>query len=126
MDRVASVGVGVGMMAIVGLIYERSLPPLVDQRSAQMNEPQSLAAEKSARWTAAALVTAVSVVTWDATVFILGATSVVAFSWLYRHANMSVNPLGPSSVPSSRSTASVEANIGPIGAGASLGVHSNY
>jgi hypothetical protein len=122
MDSAASVGVGVALIAITGLIYERSCPPLVDQRQAPPGEQNSTAAEKVARWTSAGVVGLVSIVTFDPTVFILGAGGVIVFSWVYRHANHAVNPLGDTSTPSSRNTATVEANVGPVMAGASVGL----
>jgi len=122
MDRAASVGVGVAMMGLTVVIYQTSLPPLTDQRVAPLNERNSSASEKTARWVSGALVGLVSLVTMDATVFILGASAVIAESWMYRHANMGVNPLGPTSMPSSRSTAGVEFNVGQANVGASIGM----
>jgi hypothetical protein len=127
MDRTASVAVGVAMMGVTYAVYDAALPPLVDQRTAPPGEPHSTQAEKAARWVAGGLVVAVSLITMDATVFILGGLSVVGFSWLYRGANHGVNPLGPDMRPSHRNTsvAGVEANLGPVMAGANIGV-SNY
>jgi hypothetical protein len=109
-------------MGITAFIYNQSVPLLVDQRVAPLNEEHSTASEKTARWVSASLVGLVSLVTMDATVFVLGGASVIAFSWMYRHANMGVNPQGPTSIPSGRSTASVDANLGPLQAGANLGL----
>src|SRR6185369_8918711 len=104
-------------------IYNQALPPLVDQRSAPMNESDSTQAEKTARWTAGGMVVAVSLITMDATVFIIGGLSVVAFSWMYRHANMGVNPMQPNSLPSHRQTVGAEVNAGQASVGASVGIN---
>jgi len=120
MDRAASVAVGVAMMGVTYAVYNQALPPIVDQRAAPMNEPDSTQAEKTARWTAGLLVVAVSAITWDATVFVLGGVSVIAFSWMYRHANMGVNPMGPTSAPSSRQTVGA---VGQTSIGAHVGIN---
>lgn len=124
MDRAASVAIGVAMMGVTYAIYDTALPAVVDQRAAPMNEPDSTSAEKTARWAASALVIGVSLITWDATVFILGASSVIAFSWMYRHANMGVNPNSPAgSTPASRQTVGAEVNVGQASVGAQVGIN---
>jgi hypothetical protein len=59
-------------------------------------------------------VVALSLITRDATVFILGGSAVVLFSWLHRHAN-AVDPMTKTPIiPSSRMT--VHAGDGlPVG-----------
>lgn len=121
MEAAASVGVGVAMMGVVYAVYNQALPSIVDQRAAPMNEPDSTSAEKTARWVAAGLVIGVSLVTMDATVFILGGSAVVGFSWMYRHANMAVDHSGPTSQPSSRNLASAGIQVGEASVGVSAG-----
>lgn len=121
MDTGASVGVGLGLAALVYGIYDACLPPIVDQRNAVPGEPESTQAEKTARWSSAALVAVVSAITMDPTVFILGASMVIIESWMYRHANHAVEPAGsPTSQPSSRQLASIEAQAGPAYAQAGI------
>jgi hypothetical protein len=121
MDTAASVAVGLGLAGLVYATYNQALPPIVDQRNAPPGEPESTQAEKTARWTAGGMVAVVSLITMDPTVFIIGATSVVAFSWMYRHANHACEPAGsPTSQPSSRELASIEVNAGQVYAGAGI------
>jgi hypothetical protein len=122
MEAAASVGVGVAMMGVVYAVYNQALPSIVDQRGAPMNEPDSTSAEKTARWVSGGLVLAVSLITMDATVFILGGAAVVGFSWMYRHANMAVDHSGPTSQPNSRNLASANVQIGQ----AELGLNAGY
>lgn len=102
LDRKTGVGVGLGTMGIVWGVYGQALPPLADVRTGRPNDSHAAAAEKAARWVSAGLVTAVALITQDKTVFILGATAVIAFSVLYRHANMVEPESSRSMLPSSR------------------------
>ena len=72
--------------------YQMALPPIVDERAAPVGDADLAAAEKVATWTAAGLVSVVSLLAKDPTIFVLGGLSVVVLSWTHRHAN-EVNPL---------------------------------
>jgi hypothetical protein len=74
-------------MGGVWIIYQNVLPPVADIRVGQNNDKDAAAAEKTARWTAAVVVAGVSLLTQDMTVFILGASALIAESWAHRHAN---------------------------------------
>lgn len=87
LPRAQSVGVGLATMAGVWVIYQNSLPPVADIRTGANNDPDASAAEKRARWTAAAVVVGVSVLTGDATVFVMGGLAIILESWAHRHAN---------------------------------------
>ena len=127
MERVASVGVGIALVAINVEIYQHMTPSIQDQRVALPGDRDSTQAEKTARWTAAAITLLVSAVTWDPTVFVLGGASIIALSWTQRHANHGVHPAGPAFTPRSRSTsaaaaAGADVTVGPVMAGAEIGV----
>lgn len=102
LDRKMSLGVGLGSVAIVWGIYNAALPKVVDVRVAQPADGDLAAAEKTARWTSAAVVTGISLITMDATVFIFGAGAVVLFSWMHRHANAVSPDRGQAYMPTSR------------------------
>jgi len=87
LPRAQSVGVGLATMAGVWVIYQNSLPPVADIRTGGNNDPDAAAAEKRARWTSAAVVVGVSLLTADATVFIMGGLAIILESWAHRHAN---------------------------------------
>jgi hypothetical protein len=91
LKRETSVGVGLAVMGLSWAVYTQVTPRVADLRVSRPNEVNALAAEKTARWTAGAIVVGVSLVTRDATVFIMGGIMVVALSWMHRQANM-VNP----------------------------------
>lgn len=103
LDRKTSVAVGLGAMGLVWGVYGQVCPKVADLRVGTPNDADATSAEKAARWTSGALVVGISLITRDATVFIMGGVAVVAFSWLHRHAN-AVNPtMGSAVTPSSRS-----------------------
>jgi hypothetical protein len=102
LPRTASVGVGVGVAALVYGVYDQLLPPVVEARVQPSGDRDLAAAEKTARWASAGLVTAVALISWDATVGIIGGAAVILFSWAHRHANMVDPQIGTASQPSSR------------------------
>jgi len=94
----ASVGVGLATAAISYSIFDMSLPPLVDVRSVESDNRDVQSAERAATWVAAAFVSAVALMTKDATVFVIGGVTIVALAWLYRHADQ-VSPLTGTALP---------------------------
>jgi hypothetical protein len=94
-----SITTGLAVGALVWTIYNRALPADVDVRVAQPNDTDIESSRKKAAYTAAAVVSAVSLIAKDATVFILGGSMVVAVDWWARHAN-AVNPeIGRAFIP---------------------------
>lgn len=73
-------------------LYQMALPSVADVRSIDQQNKDIESAERLAGWTSAALVSAVSLLAKDPTIFTVGAGMVVALSWWHRHADM-VNPL---------------------------------
>jgi hypothetical protein len=88
LPRTQSIAVGLGLAAVVLLTYRSHLPPVTDVKAVPPNDRLPGGSEKTARWTSAAVVGLVSLLTMDGTVFILGGTMVIIESWSYRHANM--------------------------------------
>jgi hypothetical protein len=104
----ASVGTGLAVGGIAYTIYGMSLPPLTDVRAAEPENGDVFRAERTATWVAAAFVTGIALVTSDATVFIIGGSTVVMLAWLYRHAN-EVSPVS--------GTATSDIEVGMLQAG---------
>jgi methyl coenzyme M reductase alpha subunit len=90
------------MAGLVYGIYDQLLPNVTEIRVQAPGDRDIAAAEKTARWTSAAMVAAVAVISLDATVAIIGGAAVIMFSWAHRHANMVDPQLGTASAPSSR------------------------
>lgn len=87
-----SIGVGLATMTMVYGVYQHALPPIADIRVAQQKDHDIEAAEKSASWIAAAIVAGVSLITRDATVFVMGGGMLIAMSWWHKHADQ-VDPI---------------------------------
>lgn len=87
LKRETSVGVGLATMGLVWATYSQVTPRVVDMRVSRSDEPNAAAAEKTARWASGAMVVGISLITRDATVFIMGGLAVVSLSWMTRHAN---------------------------------------
>ena len=119
LDRKTSVGVGLATIGLVAVTYGQFCPNAADLRAGTPNDRMASGSEKAARWTAGALVTLVSLITKDPTVFVMGGSAVVAYSWQHRYANM-VNPMTASAlIPSSRQTVhagdGLPAGYAPVG-----------
>lgn len=87
LPRNQSVGVGLATMALAWAVYTQTCPRIADLRVSKSSDMQANSAEKTARWTAGAIVVGVAAITRDATVFIMGGTMVIALSWMHRQAN---------------------------------------
>lgn len=83
----SSIGTGLAVGGVAFTIFGMSLPPLTDVRAAEPENGDIFRAERTATWIAAGLVTGVALIVSDATVFIIGGSTVVILAWLYRHAN---------------------------------------
>lgn len=87
-----SVGTGLALGGIAFTVFNMSLPPLTDIRAAEPENGDVFRSERTATWIAAGIVVGVSAMVGDATVFVIGGSTVVLLAWLYRHAN-DVNPV---------------------------------
>jgi hypothetical protein len=93
-----SLGVGLATAAVVYGVYTTALPTIADARSLPPGNNDLVSSEKTAAWMSAAVVGAISLISKDPTVFILGGSMVVALSWWYKHSN-EVNPEFGMAVP---------------------------
>ena len=93
-----SIGVGLATAAVVYGVYNVALPTVAEVRVNDKDDADIGAAEKTAAWTAAAVVAGISLIAKDATVFIIGGAMTVALSWWYKHGNQ-VNPEFSMAVP---------------------------
>ena len=96
-----------GGLALAGLVYgayTQATPSIADIRVAAPGNPDIESTRKMAAWTTAAIVSGVSLIAQDRTMFIMGATMIVALDWWTRHAN-TVDP------QTSRATAPMIASV---------------
>lgn len=78
-------------VAVYG-IFQVNLPSITEVRAADMDNTDVAGAERAATWEAAGLVSTISLIAKDPTIFMVGGLITVALAWKYRHAN-AVNPM---------------------------------
>lgn len=83
----ASVGTGLACAALVYSIHQAASPSLADIRTISPDNPDIDGTRKTATWIGLGVVSAISLLTKDMTVFIIGGSAVVACDWWTRHAN---------------------------------------
>lgn len=83
----ASMSVGLATAVLVYATYQVTLPNVADVRVSGQQDPDIDSARKVATWTGAGIVSAISLVAKDPTVFVIGGATVVALDVMYRHAD---------------------------------------
>jgi hypothetical protein len=84
---------GVTILMVLA-VYGKTLPNTATLHATQANDTNVEAARKKATITAEILLGAVSLITRDANVFILGGLTIIALDWHTRHANATDNTTG--------------------------------
>jgi hypothetical protein len=87
----ASVGVGVGILAVDFLIFDRMVPGVADIRTARPKNPDIETVRRQATIYCAGINGLISLITRDWNVFLIGGMGTIAMSYLIAHAN-EVNP----------------------------------
>jgi hypothetical protein len=82
-----SVPTAAALGALVYGVYTQATPTIADMRVAKPNDTNIESARKGAAWTAAGIVAAISLITKDPTVFVVGGGMVIVMDWWTRHAN---------------------------------------
>lgn len=83
----ASISVGLATAVLVYGTYQVTLPSVADVRVSSQDDPDIDSARKVAAWTSAGVVSAISLVAKDPTVFVIGGAMVVALDVAYRYAD---------------------------------------
>lgn len=84
-DAEVSIALATSVMAYGA--YQLALPSNADIRSLEPNNADIQGAEKTAAWVSAGLVSFVALITKSPNVFILGGATVIAASWMAKHAD---------------------------------------
>jgi hypothetical protein len=96
-----AVMVGTAAVGLVYGLYQMNLPSMTEVHGAKPQNQSVTSSQKKAMWGSAATVSALFLLTKDATVFTLGGMMFLYEEWSYRHANAvnpssgKVQPLGP-------------------------------
>lgn len=88
----ASLGVGLATAGVVFGIYSQATPSIADIRVGDQNDEQIASSDKTALWTSIVIVSGVSLIARDPTIFILGGSMALVMTWWTKHAN-ALNPL---------------------------------
>lgn len=83
----AEVSIGLATVVMAYAAYQMAVPSVADIRTLEKNNADVQAAERTAAWVSAGLVSLVALITKSPTVFTLGGTAVIAASWMNRHAD---------------------------------------
>lgn len=86
-----SIALGATVAVMVYGTYTFSLPNVATVQATLPHDDAIESARKRAAWTSATVVSVISLMTRDRTVFVLGGLMVIALDWHTRHAN-SVHP----------------------------------
>lgn len=87
-----SVGIGLATAGLVLAIHSQATPTMADIRVGAPNDDQIDRGERAASWLSVGVVSAISLLTKDPTIFIIGGMATVAMAWWTRHSN-ALNPL---------------------------------
>lgn len=93
-SSVASIGMGLAVGALVGIVFQHAMPTLIDHRVGNPDDPHASSALRTATWTSIGIVTATAALANDWTVFVVGGAVTVGFNLWHRHANMVVPETG--------------------------------
>lgn len=89
-----SVVSGIATIILVAVIYDRELPDTATIHATDPGDVNIDKARKKATWTAAAVVSGITLLTKDVNIFVLGAVTLFALDMHARHANASNNVTG--------------------------------
>lgn len=87
-----SVGMGIATGVLVYAVYDRSLPPVAIIHATDARDVNVEASRKKAAWASAGVISAITLLTKDVNVLVLGAVVLFALDMHTRHANAS-NPV---------------------------------
>jgi hypothetical protein len=91
----ASIGVALGTCGLVYAIHSNFTPSLADMQGLPAGNADTDAAERKATWLSAGVVSAISLLAKDPTIFVLGAGATIALAWFSRHATWTESKAGP-------------------------------
>ena len=90
-----SIGTGLAVAAIVYAIHSNFTPSLADMQGLPSGNQDVDAAERKATWLSAGVVSGVSLLAKDPTIFVIGSAMTVALAFFSRHATWTESKAGP-------------------------------
>lgn len=90
-----AVGTGLAVCGIVYAIHANFTPTVADMKGLPAGNTDVDMSERKATWLSVGVVSAVSLLTKDPTVFVLGSAATIALAWFSRHATWTESAAGP-------------------------------
>lgn len=90
----ASIGTGLAVMGVVYAIHSNMTPPTADIQALPAGNADVDRSEKKATWLSIGVVSGISLLAKDPTIFVLGSVAVVGMALLTRHANWTESATG--------------------------------
>lgn len=84
----ASLMTSLAVGAVVFGVFANATPTQADIRSLKSNNTDIKRAERTATWTSAGIVAAISLLAKDPTVFVLGGAMTIGMAWWHRHSDL--------------------------------------
>lgn len=84
----ASLMTSLAVGAVVYSVYANATPPMADTRSLPGGNRDIQRAERTATWTSAGIVAAISLLAKDPTVFVIGGAITIGMAWWHRHSDL--------------------------------------
>lgn len=109
-----SIGTGLAVAGIVLAIHSQSTPSQADMKGLPAGNSDVDAAERKATWTSIGVVSAVSLLAKDPTVFVIGSGMTVAMAFLTRHAVWTDSASGMVSPGPGQSVPGTNANVSDV------------
>lgn len=78
---------GLAVGAIVFAIHSNATPPQADIQALPAGTPDIDRAERNATWMSAGIVSGISLIAKDPTIFVIGSVMTVGMAWWTRHSN---------------------------------------
>jgi hypothetical protein len=100
-----SLTVGLATAALVWAVYQMHMPTTADTRATTPNNAAINSSRQVSTWTAAGIVAAVSLLSHDPTVFVIGGAMVVALDFTHRAADATSPSTNSIAVPAQPVTA---------------------
>lgn len=102
----ASIGTGLAVAGVVYAIHSNFTPTQADIQGLPAGNKDIDGAEKKATWFSIGVVSGISLLAKDPTVFVIGSVMVVGMAFLTRHANWTESTAGPVSAGPGQSAVS--------------------
>jgi len=108
-----SIGTGLAVAGVVLAVHANSTPSMADMQGLPSGNTDVDSAERRATWTSIGIVSGVSLLAKDPTVFVIGSAMTIAMAFMTRHAVHTEPTGGMLHAGPGQSVPGIEANVAP-------------